>query len=120
MPRWYRRYVTANLYRIKKRTPPIAWVAMFLIACMSLPATLAIQIIHPGTVSTFREAWTIAQQHPLNGFIFASIVLAYGRFLMFFADGAFVFLRVAAGYNVSRNESIAKWVLNKSKKFRDK
>lgn len=88
---------------------------MFLLACFALPFAIVIKIVHPGVIFTLRKGFELAQHSPLHGSMFVLVLLAYGSCLMFFVNGAFVFLRAAAGYNVRRNGSIAKWILNKFK-----
>lgn len=114
-PDWYTRNATIPLYRLKKRAPSVIWVGLFLVACFALPLGGAIKIVHPGALATLYQGFKIAKQSPLDGFFFTLILLVYGSFLMFFANGAFVFLRVAAGYDVRRNTSIGQWLLNKLK-----
>ncbi|MEO3714088.1 hypothetical protein [Roseateles flavus] len=119
-PDWYARNATIPLYRLKKRTPPVVWVGLFLVACFALPFAGAIQIVHPGTFATVQKGFEIAQKSPVDGLLFTWIFLVYGSLLMFFANGAFVFLRAAAGYDVRRNASLVQWILNKLNSVRRK
>ena len=115
-PRCYRKHFVVPLYRLKKATPPVVWVIMFLLCCLVLPFSIAIKIVHPGFSATLRVGIEIAAENPLHGAVFVTTLLVLGSFLMFIVNGAFVFLRAAAGYEVRRNGTVLKWLINKTKK----
>lgn len=112
-PRCYRKNFIVPLYRLKKVTPPVIWVVMFLLCCFMLPFGIAIKIMHPGFFATLRAGLEIAAENQLYGAVFVTTFLVLGSFLMFIVNGAFVSLRVAAGYEVRRNGTILKWLINK-------
>lgn len=115
-PRCYRKSITLPLYRLKKATPPVVWVVMFLLCSLMLPFGAAIEIVHPGFFATLRAGFEIAARHPFHGAVFVATLLLLGGFFMFVLNGAFVFLRAAAGYEVRRNGTVLKWLINKAKK----
>src|SRR5690606_38080006 len=101
--------------RLKKATPQVVWVAMFLLCCLVLPFGIVLKIVHPGFVATLRVGLSIATQNPFHGTVFVVALLVLGSFFMFIVNGAFVFMRVAAGYEVRRNGTVLRWLINKGK-----
>ena len=69
--------------------------------------------MHPGFFATLRAGLEIAAENQLYGAVFVTTFLVLGSFLMFIVNRAFVSLRVAAGYEVRRNGTILKWLINK-------
>lgn len=111
--RLLRRHVEVPCHRLTKKTPPVFWVGMFLLACFLLPYAATVKIILPGMFEILPMAIEIAKRDLWQGVGFFGFFLAMGIAPMFFANAAFVFLRVAAGYDVRRNGSIRAWVFNK-------
>lgn len=73
---------------------------------------------HPGLTQTFSTGWEIAQSDLFGGMIFVAFFVLLLSIFMFVVNGAFVFMRVLAGYDVRRNSSILKWIYLKCFKQR--
>ena len=119
-PRFYRKYVTISLYRIKKKIPPFVLFLLFILCCFMFPFGAMIKLQHPGFIDTFKIAWEIGSTNFLNGLIVFTILLSYLSIFTFFLNSAFVFLRALCGYDVRRNSSILKWAYYKVKKLKAK
>lgn len=102
--------VTVPLYRLKKRTPPAVWFVAFLLTCFLLPFVSSLRMVHPGLAKTIATGWEIAKSDLFGGLIFVTFFVFLLSIFMFVVNGAFVFMRVLAGYDVRRNSSILKWI----------
>ena len=116
VPRWYRKNVTVALYKAKKSTPPIVWFVALVAACFAIPMAVDLKIHHPGIMSSIEFALKVSEQNVTNAFLVFAILALLAGFLMFLVNGAFVFVRVLAGYETRRKSSILKWFLYKVKK----
>ncbi len=112
-PLWWRRKIDLPLFILKKRTHPVVWFLLFCVSVFILPLALAFKIELAGSVSFLLQQFISGPTHHWQLLAAAGIIAIYGSLFMFFANGAFVFLRIMAGYSARRNSSIAKWLYYK-------